>query len=120
VVLGPEWPERALVCAQLIEEGLEVVGIDEWPLPRLYRARETKPRLLIVSFLGLPEPHAVLDEIRFAIDPARVIVIAALGTIPADEVKRFGYRVLTRPVSVGRIVQAATDALRQRESGNES
>jgi hypothetical protein len=37
IVLGPEWPERALLRAQLIEEGYEVVAVDAWPIPRPYR-----------------------------------------------------------------------------------
>lgn len=28
VLLGPEWPERALLRAQLVEEGHDVVAID--------------------------------------------------------------------------------------------
>jgi hypothetical protein len=37
IVIGAEWPERALLRAQLIEEGHEVIAVDTWPIPRLYR-----------------------------------------------------------------------------------
>ena len=33
MLLAPEWPERALLRAQLIEEGYEVVAVDAWPIP---------------------------------------------------------------------------------------
>jgi hypothetical protein len=44
ILLGPEWPERALLRAQLIEDGYDVVAIDAWPIPRLYRRSGMRPR----------------------------------------------------------------------------
>jgi hypothetical protein len=35
MLLSVEWPERALLRAQLIEAGYEVAAIDAWPMPQL-------------------------------------------------------------------------------------
>jgi hypothetical protein len=35
--LGAEWPERALLRAEVIEAGYGVGAIDSWLIPSLYR-----------------------------------------------------------------------------------
>lgn len=107
VLLGPEWPERALLRAQLIEEGCDVVAIDSWPMPRLYRQPETKPRLLVLDLHGLPDPRETLDEVRFVMPRDRVLVLSALGTIPADDIRGLGFQVIERPATVGQIAARA-------------
>ena len=57
IVLGPQWPQRALLRAQLIEERYEVVAVDAWPIPRLYRRAGMTPRVLLID---LHELHAAL------------------------------------------------------------
>jgi hypothetical protein len=54
LLLGAEWPERALVRAELIEAGYDVVAIDAWPIPSQYRQPGVKPRVAIVDLQGLP------------------------------------------------------------------
>jgi hypothetical protein len=106
VVVGREWPERALLRAQLIEEGYEVVAVDEWPIPRPYRRPGMKPRALLIDLHELPKPRETLDEVRFVLPVERVLVITSLGSLTADEVKRLGFRVLERPVSIREIISA--------------
>jgi hypothetical protein len=112
ILLGTEWPERALLRAQLIEEGYDVVALDSWPIPRLYRRQGMKPRVLIIDLRGLPDPRTTLDEVRFVIPVDRVLVVTALGTLTGTEVRRLGYKAIERPATVGEIV-AATAALVQ-------
>lgn len=111
IVLGPEWPERALLRAELIENGYDVVAIDAWPIPRAYRRPGMKPRVFIVDLRGLSDPHNVLDELRFVIPPDRVLVLTALGTVTVDQVRRFGYHVVTRPTSIYDVVEATVRLL---------
>jgi len=111
VLLGPEWPERALLRAQLIEEGYEVVAIDGWPIPRLYRRPAMKPRVMIIDLRGLPDPATTLDEVRFVIPPDRVVVLTALGTLAKEDVRRFGFNVIDRPTTVGDVVAAVARVL---------
>ena len=104
IVLGPQWPQRALLRAQLIEERYEVVAVDAWPIPRLYRWTGMKPRVLLIDLHELPKPRETLDEVRFELPPERVLVITALGSLTAEEVKALGFTVIERPVTIGEIV----------------
>ena len=113
IVLGTEWPERALLRAQLIEEGHEVVALDAWPIPRLYRRPGMKPRVLLIDLYELPNPGETLDEVRFVMPPERVLVVTALGSLRAEEVRERGFNVIERPATIGQIV-AATGALLSR------
>jgi hypothetical protein len=111
IVLGGEWPERALLRAQLIEEGHDVVALDAWPIPRQYRRAGMKPRAMVVDLRGLEDPRLTLDELRFVIPPERVLVVTALGTLPRRDVERFGFRTIERPATVGEIVGAVSALL---------
>jgi hypothetical protein len=112
IVIGPEWPGRALLRASLIEEGYSVVAIDVWPIPRAYRRPGMKPRVVVVDLQGIPEPRSVLDEMRFVVRPESVLVVTALGTLPVEEVRRLGFQVISRPTSIGAIVAAVSSVLR--------
>jgi hypothetical protein len=113
MVLGTAWPERALLRAQLIEEGHEVVAVDTWPIPRLYRRPGMKPRVLLIDLHELPKPRETLDEVHFVLPPERVLVVTALGTLTGQELRELGFNVIERPTTIGRIV-AATEALLSR------
>jgi hypothetical protein len=112
LLLGPEWPERALLRAELIEAGYGVVAIDAWPPPRPYRQACAMPRVIIVDLRGLLEPRSVLGELRVLVRPDRVIVITALGTLTLDTIRQLGYHVVTRPTSVREVVETAGRLLR--------
>jgi DNA-binding response OmpR family regulator len=104
IVIGAEWPGRALLRAQLIDEGLEIVAVDSWPIPRRYRRHEMKPRILLIDLHGLPRPRETLDEVRGVLPPERVLVVTALGSLAASDVRALGFNVIERPVSIGQIV----------------
>jgi ActR/RegA family two-component response regulator len=114
LLLAPAWPERALLRAELIEAGYDVIAIDAWPLPALYRQPGMEPRVAIVDLQGLPEPRTVLDELRLVMPPDRVLVVTALGTLTVDEIRQLGYHVLARPTSIRDIVAAAAQLLDRR------
>ena len=111
LLLVSEWPDRALLRAQLIEEGYEVIAVDAWPLPALYRVPGSEPRLLLVDVQGLPRPHETLAELRELAGATRVLVVTALGTVSADEVRALGFDVIQRPATIGQIVAAVTALL---------
>jgi DNA-binding response OmpR family regulator len=117
-LLSAEWPNRALLRAELLEQGYEVAAADTWPMPRLYRQRGMKPRVIVVDLHGLPNPREVLDELRYVIPPDRVLIVSALGTVTHDAVSQLGYHVMTRPVSVGEIVAATSQLLRAHSSAD--
>jgi hypothetical protein len=113
IVIGAEWPERALLRAQLIEEGHEVIAVDTWPIPRIYRRPGMEPRVLLIDLHELPNPRETLDEVRVVLAPERVLVVTALGSLTGEEVRGLGFNVVERPVTIGQIV-AATGTLLSR------
>src|SRR5262249_55699304 len=115
-MLAAEWPERALIRAQLIEEGLEVVRTDTWPMMRRYLRPGIKPPLAFVDLHGLPDPAQVLDDLAVLMKPQRVLVLVAIGTLSAAEIDRRGFHVLSRPVAISAIVQAIK-SLHHRAAG---
>lgn len=111
MVFGAQWPERALLRAQLIEDGYQVVAIDSWPIPRVYRRPNMKPRVLLIDLHELPNPRETLDEVRFVLPPERVLVVTALGSLTGAEVRERGFPVIERPATIGQIVAAASALL---------
>jgi hypothetical protein len=111
VLLGPEWPTRALLRAQLLEEGYEIVATDAWPIPRQFLHPGMNPRLVIVDLRGLPQPRESLAELRVLIPSDRVLIVTALGTLTPEEVRALGFHVVARPASVGEIVAASAALL---------
>lgn len=109
VLLGVEWQPRALIRAQLIEDGFDVLATDAWPMMR-HLVRSRKPGLAIIDLQGLAEPRIVLGELGALMTPDRVIVLTASGTLAPEEIERLGFRVLQRPIAIGDVVKVAADA----------
>ncbi len=120
VLLAVEWRPRALVRAQLIEEGFEVVATDTWPTMRRHLRPGSKPRLGIVDLKGLPDPTATLRDIGVLMKPDRVLVIAAAETVEAAEVQRLGFRFLRRPVTIEEVVRTAAQLIRSIPAGSQT
>jgi len=111
VLLSADWHTRAPLRAQLIEDGFEVIATDTWPMMREHLHPGSKPRLAIVDLQGLERPQEVLDGLRVLMKPDRVLALTALGTVPAGEIARAGFRVLNRPASIEQVVAAARAAI---------
>ena len=111
VLLAAEWQPRALIRAQLIEEGFEVVATDTWPAMRRHLRPGSKPRLAIVDLKGLPDPQQVLSDIRILMKPNRVLVLGAVGTITPDEIRGLGFRVLIRPFVISDVVATSSQII---------
>jgi DNA-binding response OmpR family regulator len=111
VLLGVEWRPRALVRAQLIEEGFDVVATDSWPEARRFLRPGMKPDLVLVDLQGLPDPERVLADLRVLMKPNRVLVLSAASTLPVEEVEAFGFHLVKRPVPIERIVDAVKEIM---------
>jgi len=116
VLLATEWQPRALIRAQLIEEGFEVVATNTWPMMRRHLRPGVKPRLALVDLKGLSNPLTLLNDLRVLMNPDHVLVLTALGTTPASEVERVGFRTVSRPVVIEDVVRAAREAIRSATS----
>jgi hypothetical protein len=111
VLLGAEWKPRALIRAQLIEEGFEVVAADTWAMMRRHLRPGAKPRLALVDLKGLEEPGRVLQDLAVLMKPERVLVLTAAATVSRAAITRLGFRVLDRPITIEAVVAAVRSAL---------
>jgi len=113
VLLGVEWQPRALIRAQLIEEGFEVVATDSWPIMRRHLRPGITPQLVLVDLKGLPNPEAVLNDLHVLMKPERVLVLTASGTVPAADIERMGFHTLSRPIAIADVVGTAAVSVRE-------
>ena len=107
VLLAAEWQPRAMIRAQLIEEGFEVVATKTWPMMRRHLRPGMKPRLVLVDLKGLSDPLGVLNDLRLLMNPDCVLVLTAIGTAPETDIHRLGFHILSRPIMIEQIVRAA-------------
>ena len=105
VLLDAQWPNRALLRAQLIDEGYEVVATDSWPTVRSYVAVLPKPRLVIVDLQGLTDSAQVIDELEKLMPPDRVLILTALGGIPVEQLRARGFQTLGRPAELRDVIK---------------
>lgn len=111
LLLAAHWPERALLRAQLIEDGYDVVAIDVSPIPMLYRRPGMAPGAMLIDLNGLAHPRETLESVRAVLPPDRILVITALSTLTAAEVRRLGFSTIERPATIGQIVVRAASLL---------
>ena len=122
VLIAVEWSPRALIRAQLIEEGFNVLATNTWWMMRRHLRPGMKPRLALIDLKGLPDPVRFLSDVRALMKPDRVLVLTALGTTPEAEIRRLGFRTISRPIVVKDVVDAVRAAIRfnQRAAQDEA
>ena len=64
VLIDANWPNRALVRAQLIEEGYDVIATDDWATAKTYVEASLKPRLVVVDLQNLPDAEFIIGELE--------------------------------------------------------
>ena len=107
VLLCAKWQPRALIRAQLIEEGFEAIATNTWPLMRRHLRPGSKPRLAIIDVKELPEAREVLQDVGVLMKPSRVLVLTGIATVSREEIERLGFRTMARPIVIGDVVKAA-------------
>jgi hypothetical protein len=112
ILLAAEWQPRALLRAQLIEEGFEVLATDSWATMRRWLRPGAKPSLAVVDLQGLPEPERVLNDLKVLMRPSRVLVLTSIGTVTPHAIEALGFQVARRPIRIGSVVATATRVLR--------
>lgn len=105
LLLDAEWPSRALVRAQLLDQGFEVLGTDTWPMARRVLLSGVRPRLAIVNLHGLPDAQNVLNELTALVESSHVLLVTGAGS--AELAGRFPVHVLRRPIPIASIVATA-------------
>jgi len=107
LITGKDWAARALLRAQLIEEGFEVEADEDMQevVNRLWSSRDM-PSLLIVDLF---EDTKQAEDIATLSHWAKLLpiwVLAGHGTAGPGTLEGRGFeRVLFRPVDVGKLVQ---------------
>jgi hypothetical protein len=114
VLLAVEWQPRALIRAQLIEEGFDVVATNTWPMMRRQLRPGMKPQVAILDLKELPDPGGVLGNLRVLMKPERVLVLTAAGTVSPADIERLGFQALPRPIVIEDVVRAAAHAIHAR------
>ena len=117
-LLAATWTARALLRAQLIEEGFDVAATDTWPMLRSYLRSEVTPRLVIVDLQGLDDPAGVLRDLRGLVAPSRVLIVTALATVAAPAIEQLGFAIVKRPIPMDSIVRTARTIIRSASTGD--
>jgi ActR/RegA family two-component response regulator len=112
VLLATDWRTRALIRAQLIEQGFAVVATNTWRMMRRHLRPGMKPRLALVDLKDLPDPDGVLRDLRALMKPGRALILTAIGTVTGAEIERSGFRALHRPIVIEDVVRAVEEAIR--------
>jgi hypothetical protein len=106
-LIAPDWEVRALVRAQLLEEGYDVTAMESWEtLETLLQAEDVTPPALVIAELTGNEPPAALALLRAF--PTRRLVLRGAGAPAAAALRAASIdAVLSRPYAVGDVVQTA-------------
>src|SRR4029450_1330203 len=108
VLIGAPWQSRALLRAQLIEEGFEVLATDAWPTARGWLLSGIEPWLVIVDLREVANAKTVLSELHTLLEPDRVLVLSGAATVPPTKLQQFGFEVVARPIAIDAIVATAS------------
>ena len=110
LLVSDRWPERALLRAALLEEGLEVIGARDL-FEALVWLQEEPVRLAIVD---LPcRGQGALSQVRARWPDLPLLLLSGpfAGLGAGDLEALSGVRVLRRPFPVGSLVRAVREAL---------
>ncbi|TAM80659.1 MAG: hypothetical protein EPN47_15505 [Acidobacteria bacterium] len=114
LIIGKDWTARALLRAQLIEEGFEIEAYEDVKeVVRILWASQTMPSLLIADLF---ECEDLAGDAALLASWAKLVpiwVLAGHGSAEAEPLEGQGFeRVLYRPVDVGWLVKEIKDRLK--------
>jgi CheY-like chemotaxis protein len=107
VLVGKDWQTRALLRAQLIEEGLEVEA-SATLREALARPDEATslPALLVVDLYPSEEPRAEIERLAAWAGRIPIWIIASQSLLVEPQLKSRGFElILARPIDVGELVE---------------
>ncbi|MBI2833953.1 MAG: response regulator [Acidobacteria bacterium] len=113
LLVGAEWKPRALIRAQLIEEGHEVEAVESWEEAELLlRRRARQPLVLIIDLAGEPHAAAALATLKRLFETDRALILTSASALSSNDVQDAGFpNVLARPFSIGDVVSATSRVL---------
>jgi CheY-like chemotaxis protein len=116
LIVGREWQPRAMLRAQLIEDGWETVATDSWAAAEALMLAEGLPRVLVVILDESMTRPATLDRILALVPAGRIIVLSAPSLASRDTLVPRGFaQVLDRPFSIGDAVEHVRRVIQRRD-----
>ena len=113
LIVGKDWTARALLRAQLIEEGFEVEAYEDVQevVDRLWGSAEM-PSLLIVDLFECEKPAEDIATVSHWAKLLPVWILTGHGTAGAGELEGQGFeRIHFRPIDVGTLVRDIKERL---------
>jgi len=110
LIIAGGWQTRALIGAQLKEEGFEVTGSDtfESAISQLEQSR-IRPRLLIVESTEIAIDHKAIARLDEMCHGAPLILICGAWDCPSQLEWTGVIHQLTKPTTIGQIVEKAKE-----------
>lgn len=107
LLAGKDWKSRALLRAQLIEEGFDVEAYEgaQAAVDRLSRSRDL-PQLLIADLFESENPRQDIAALATWVKLVPIWVLAGHGPAGTELIECHGFeKVLFRPVDLGKLVR---------------
>ncbi len=102
---GKDWQARALIRAQLLEEGVEVEAF-QTPAEALEGPGELLPDLLVADLTSSENPAADCDTLAQWVKQVPIWIVAARNLIADRSLKGRGFEMIFyKPVDVGELVE---------------
>jgi len=117
LLAAADWQFRALVRAQLIEEGYEVTAVPgiEHALFLLIR-RRIRPDLVIVDTVGQSVTPEHLADLRRLLDDTPALICTGVYQRGAFDFTALGFpHILVRPFRVGEVVRAVRQVIQEEK-----
>ncbi len=113
LVVGVEWRLRALLRAQLLEDGYDVTALGIWDEAELLlRTRALLPDAVVFDLPGEPNPEAALQTLARLVPFDRALILTSSDTLAPDRIAALGFtHVLARPFQIRTIVEAVSRLL---------
>jgi DNA-binding NtrC family response regulator len=105
VLIGKDWQSRALLRAQLMEDGVDVEAY-ETARAAFESMGEVLPALLVADLSASADPAAEIDLLAQWADQMPIWIIAGRSLIAEKNLKGRRFElILFRPVDVGELVE---------------
>jgi DNA-binding response OmpR family regulator len=107
LLIGKDWPARALIRAQLLEEGFDVEAHEALdPALASLESSEILPALVLADVSASDDPADDVEQLAAWASQLPVWIIAAPSLIRRQTLKGRGFEmILFRPVDVGELIE---------------
>jgi DNA-binding response OmpR family regulator len=112
LLVAADWKLRALLRAELIEAGLDVLAVETWADAEALLLAHGLPRLLVLAVEEDRNPRAILEAARVLVPPSRTLVLTAASVLTVEDIRSLGFvNAISRPYRLGDIVERVRGAL---------